>query len=188
MRNILFIISFLLVSAAAQAQTSIGIFDHFANSAASESPDGVINRDAVLTGKYQLDGLVATSVQAEQIKAVCSIALNESGFDCFKSEVIFGDIAAFGIVDGTKTIPGTWKETAGKSVRISFNKIFTYGMTGRIVPVKKGYELYFPAKDFTGFVQRSLALIGKRDTGATISELERLCDDRTEIGFRIIRR
>lgn len=175
------------MSAAMKAQTSIGIFDHFANSAAAQSPDGVINRDAILYGRYRMDGLVATSGNGKSIIRICSDALERSGFDCNKSEVIFGDIAAFGIVDGERTVPGTWKEDAGKSVRISFSKIFTYGMTGRIVPVRNGFDLYFSAEAFIGFIQRTLAIIGKKDTTDIVADLKGLCNENTEIGFRIIK-
>ena len=189
MRKLLIIISFLLVSVAvdAQSQTSIGIFDHFANSAASESPDGVINPGAVLLGEYRMDGLVVKN-GARSVVKICEEALEKSGFDCPGSDVIFGDLAACGIVCGNKTIPGTWKEDPGKSVRMSFNKIFTYGMTGNIVPVEKGYELYFPASAYIGFVQRVLAIIGRSDTVDIVKELERLSTDKTQIGFRMIKK
>lgn len=184
----LFIITiFLLVSVAAQAQTSIGIFDHFANSAASETPDGVINPGAVLLGDYRMGGLVAKNAEKAIVK-ICTGALEKSGFDCSRSDVMFRELAACGIVCGDKTVPGTWKEDPGKSVRMSFNKIFTYGMTGNIVPIKNGYELYFPASAFIGFVQRTLAIIGRSDTVSTVDELERLCGDETQIGFRIIKK
>lgn len=187
MRKSLTIILFLLVSVVAQAQTSIGIFDHFANSAASESPDGVINPGAVLLGDYRMGGLVAKNAEKAIVK-ICTGALEKSGFDCSQSDVMFRDLAACGIVCGDKTIPGTWKEEPGKSVRMSFNKIFTYGMTGNIVPVRNGYELYFPASAFIGFIQRTLAIIGRSDTVSTVDELERLCGDETQIGFRIIKK
>lgn len=187
MRKSLTIILFLLVSVVAQAQTSIGIFDHFANSAASESPDGVINPGAVLLGDYRMGGLVAKNAEKAIVK-ICTGALEKSGFDCSRSDVMFRELAACGIVCGDKTIPGTWKEDSGKSVRMSFNKIFTYGMTGNIVPIRNGYELYFPASAFIGFVQRTLAIIGRSDTVSTVDELERLCGDETQIGFRIIKK
>lgn len=189
MSKFLTIISFLLVSVAvsAQSQTSIGIFDHFANSAASESPDGVINPGAVLLGEYLMDGIVVKDGD-KTIEKICKEALEKSGFDCPGSEVIFGDLAACGIVCGNKTIPGTWKEDPGKSVRMSFNKIFTYGMTGNIMPVEKGYELYFPASAYIGFVQRVLAIIGRSDTVDIVKELERLSTDKTQIGFRMIKK
>ena len=101
---------------------------------------------------------------------------------------MFRELAACGIVCGDKTVPGTWKEDPGKSVRMSFNKIFTYGMTGNIVPIKNGYELYFPASAFIGFIQRTLAIIGRSDTVCIVEELERLCSDKTQIGFRIIKK
>lgn len=184
MRKSLTIILFLLVSVVAQAQTSIGIFDHFANSAASESPDGVINPGAVLLGDYRMGGLVAKNAEKAIVK-ICTGALEKSGFDCSRSDMMFRELAACGIVCTDKTIPGTWKEDPGKSVRMSFNKIFTYGMTGNIVPIKNGYELYFPASAFIGFIQRTLAIIGRSDTVSTVDELERLCGDETQIGFRI---
>lgn len=187
MRKSLTIILFLLVSVVAQAQTSIGIFDHFANSAASESPDGVINPGAVLLGDYRMGGLVAKNAEKAIVK-ICTGALEKSGFDCSRSDVMFRELAACGIVCGDKTIPGTWKEDSGKSVRMSFNKIFTYGMTGNIVPIRNGYELYFPASAFIGFVQRTLAIIGRSDTVSTVDELERQCGDETQIGFRIIKK
>lgn len=187
MRKSLTIILFLLVSVAAQAQTSIGIFDHFANSAASESPDGVINPGAVLLGDYRMGGLVAKNAEKAIVK-ICTGALEKSGFDCSRSDVMFRELAACGIVCGDKTVPGTWKEDPGKSVRMSFNKIFTYGMTGNIVPIKNGYELYFPASAFIGFIQRTLAIIGRSDTVCIVEELERLCSDKTQIGFRIIKK
>lgn len=187
MRKSLTIILFLLVSVVAQAQTSIGIFDHFANSAASESPDGVINPGAVLLGDYRMGGLVAKNAEKAIVK-ICTGALEKSGFDCSRSDVMFRELAACGIVCGDKTIPGTWKEDPGKSVRMSFNKIFTYGMTGNIVPIKNGYELYFPASAFIGFVQRTLAIIGRSDTVSIVEELERVCGDETQIGFRIIKK
>jgi len=187
MRKSLTIILFLLVSVVAQAQTSIGIFDHFANSAASESPDGVINPGAVLLGDYRMGGLVAKNAEKAIVK-ICTGALEKSGFDCSRSDVMFRELAACGIVCGDKTVPGTWKEDPGKSVRMSFNKIFTYGMTGNIVPIKNGYELYFPASAFIGFVQRTLAIIGRSDTVCIVEELERLCGDETQIGFRIIKK
>lgn len=187
MSKSLTIILFLLVSVAAQAQTSIGIFDHFANSAASETPDGVINPGAVLLGDYRMGGLVAKNAEKAIVK-ICTGALEKSGFDCSRSDVMFRELAACGIVCGDKTVPGTWKEDPGKSVRMSFNKIFTYGMTGNIVPIKNGYELYFPASAFIGFVQRTLAIIGRSDTVCIVEELERLCSDRTQIGFRIIKK
>lgn len=187
MRKSLTITLFLLVSVAAQAQTSIGIFDHFANSAASESPDGVINPGAVLLGDYRMDGLVAKNAEKAVVK-ICTGALEKSGFDCSRSDVMFRELAACGIVCGDKTIPGTWKEDPGKSVRMSFNKIFTYGMTGNIVPIRNGYELYFPVSAFIGFIQRTLAIIGRSDTVCTVDELERLCNDNTQIGFRIIKK
>lgn len=187
MRKSLTIILFLLVSVAAQAQTSIGIFDHFANSAASESPDGVINPGAVLLGDYRMGGLVAKNAEKAIVK-ICTGALEKSGFDCSRSDVMFRELAACGIVCGDKTVPGTWKEDPGKSVRMSFNKIFTYGMTGNIVPIKNGYELYFPASAFIGFIQRTLAIIGRSDTVCIVEELERLCGDETQIGFRIIKK
>ena len=187
MRKSLTIILFLLVSVAAQAQTSIGIFDHFANSAASESPDGVINPGAVLLGDYRMGGLVAKNAEKAIVK-ICTGALEKSGFDCSRSDVMFRELAACGIVCGDKTVPGTWKEDPGKSVRMSFNKIFTYGMTGNIVPIKNGYELYVPASAFIGFIQRTLAIIGRSDTVCIVEELERLCSDKTQIGFRIIKK
>lgn len=167
-------------------QRPIGTFEHVANSAAAGTPDGVLNRHALLAGDHPLLRIVATGKHGDEIRRLCTEALAASGFAADSTQLLFAEAGAFGIVCGKRSIPGTWLEAADRtSVRIGLSKIFTYGLTGRIETQGGRCRLYFPADRFVGFIQRTLTILGRTDASPTVEQLNRLIGPKTQIGFEI---
>lgn len=177
---------FLPLFLAGVGQRPIGTFEHVANSTAAGTPDGVLNRHALLSGEHALLQLVATGEHGDEIRRLCTEALAASGFVADSTRLVFAEAGAFGIVCGRRGIPGTWLEAADRtSVRIGLSKIFTYGLTGRIETQGSRCRLYFPADRFVGFIQRTLTILGRADASQTVERLDRLTGPTTQIGFEI---
>lgn len=165
----------IIFSFSAFAQTGIGTLTHIANAVGHDE-----SVDSPLKGEWIYEKLIGDKKDA--VKSAAS-ALAVSGFHKGTTQIIFAEGAAFAILSGDKVIPGTWKDMGDGNVRISFSKIFTYGMTGKMLERGQSYDIVFPAEDFYGFVQRVLAIIGRKDTTELMTEMQN--SSPLQLGFKI---
>ncbi len=166
-----------------EESTGIGCFDHFANSAAAQTPDGRLNVGAKLNGIWNIEGIVAGK---SGVESICEDVFEAAGFRMGQTDMLFGNQGALGVICSEDTLPGTWKEN-GNSVRLSFNKIFTYGLNADIVEKENGYLLLFAPDDFIGLIQRVAAILGRQDTAGLVSDLKEDLSSGQRIGFSLVK-
>ena len=185
MKRLLASLLTLCVLSGASAQTAIGSFEHVANAAAAQTPDGQLNVRAHLRGDWIVADIVAAPA-CEEVTGMCRHHFMLAGFPVGATELIFGDGGAFGIVCGTRTLPGTWLESDDHgSVRTSFSKIFTYGITARIEKTDDGFRLPYPAEAFLGLPLRTAVTLGRQDGAPLAETLRRFTGPDMRIGFRL---
>lgn len=185
MKRQLILILALCALNSSSAQTAIGTFEHVANAAAALTSDGTLNIRAHLQGNWIVADIVAVP-SCEELTGICQQQFMQAGFSISDTEMIFGDYGAFGIVCGTRTLPGTWLENDDhRFVRTSFSKIFTYGITARIEKTDDGFRLLYPAEAFIGLLLRSAVILGRQDGESLSEKLRSLTCSDMQIGFHL---
>lgn len=157
-----------------------GSMDHVANASAF---GGKQNEGSQLAGKRAYLGCAGDAGLAR----LCEKALEGSGYRTGEAVLDFGDGGSFTFSNPSGLLPATWKENGGE-VSLSFSKVFSQNMTGKISRLEDGsYEILFPAGKFADLLQRVICLVGRQDTNAFMKEFTRLSGIAGDapVGFRI---
>lgn len=132
---------------------------------------------------------LAASAGTATVEAKCDELLAKAGIKAGAATLTFAADGNFTLTAGKLNIPGSWTKD-GTSIEITFTKLFSLKMKGKVTRTTEGCSVLFESEKFVTFAKNVLDVAGKLlSSNATVSALQTAIKniDGLQLGFKLVK-